>query len=145
MVGPGARDKCPYVFGLALFEGMPCGCGTDGCTVHADLWGKAKGVRFVIGPDLCLAVQCRGLCHSLDRSHHLTRPRVTARGAGGGGPITIPNLMNPEHRSNLQVRWVQLSVGHWRTAANPLLRISVAHPQASSCLLFCDRKVPMVL
>ena len=47
--------------------------------------------------------------------------------------------------SNLQVQWVKLSVGHWRTAANPLLCISVAYPQASSCLLFCDRKVPMVL
>ena len=63
----------------------------------------------------------------------------------GGGPISISNLMNSEVRSNLQVQWVKLSVGHWRTAADPLLCISVAYSQASSCLLFCDRKVPMVL
>ena len=30
-------------------------------------------------------------------------------------------------------------------AADPQLCISVAYPQASSCLMFCDRKVPMVL
>ena len=63
----------------------------------------------------------------------------------GGGPISIFNLMNSEFRSNLQVQWVKLSVGHWRTAVDLLLCISVAYPQASSRLLFCDRKVPMVL
>ena len=39
----------------------------------------------------------------------------------GGGPISISNLMNSEVRSNLQVQWVKLSVGHWRTAADPRL------------------------
>ena len=63
----------------------------------------------------------------------------------GGGPISFSYLMNSEFRSNLQVQWVKLSVGHWRTAAHPLLCISVARPQASSCPMFCDRKVPMVL
>ena len=63
----------------------------------------------------------------------------------GGGPISFSYLLNSEVRSNLQVRWVKLSVGHGRTAAHPLLCISVAYPQASSCLMFCDRKVPMVL
>ena len=99
----------------------------------------------------------------LDRAHRLGCPveeasysagkgasssRLPVRattGRGGGGPISISNIMNSEVRSNLQVQWVKLSVGHWRTAANPLLCISVAYPQASSCLLFCDRKVPMVL
>ena len=56
---------------------------------------------------------------------------------GGGG--------DSESRSNLQLRWVKLSVSHWRTAAHPLLCISVTHPQASSCPMFCDRKGPMVL
>ena len=78
------------------------------------------------------------------RFHPLNQNRCYHKG-GGGGPITVSYLMNSEFGSNLQVQWVKLSVGHWRTAADPLLCISVAHPQASSCLLFCDRKVPMVL
>ena len=63
----------------------------------------------------------------------------------GGGPITVSYLMNSEFRSDLQVQLVKLSVGHWRTAAHPLLCISMAHREASSCFMFCDRKVPMVL
>ena len=30
----------------------------------------------------------------------------------GGGPITFSYLMNSESRSNLQVQWAKLSVGH---------------------------------
>ena len=36
--------------------------------------------RFVISLDLFLAVQCCCLRSSFDRNHHLTHPRVTARG-----------------------------------------------------------------
>ena len=43
----------------------------------------------------------------------------------GRGPISFSYLMNSETRSNLQVRWVKLSVGHWRTAAYPLLCIDL--------------------
>ena len=41
----------------------------------------------MISLDLFLAVQCCCLRNSLDRTHHLTRPRVTAR---GGGVVRAP-------------------------------------------------------
>ena len=102
------------------------------CAPHTTAVGQGKGRRKATGP------RCNGglfghawVCGSAVEE--------------GGGGISISNLMNSEVRSNLQVQWVKLSVGHWRIAANPLLCIPVAYPQASSCLLFCDRKGPMVL
>ena len=74
-----------------------------------------------------------------------TPPLKCPPGGGGGRAHHLSLSYELRNRSNLQVRWVKHSVGRWRTAAHPLFRISVAHPQASSCLLSCDRKVPMVL
>ena len=66
---------------------------------------------------------------------------TSVEGGGGGGRAHHLSLSYElRNRSNLQVRWVKHSVGRWRTAAHPLFRISVAHPQASSCLLSCDRR-----
>ena len=53
----------------------------------------------MISLDLFLAVQCCGLCNFSERNHHLTHPRVTARGGDycaamtkkkkGGGTHTL--------------------------------------------------------
>ena len=122
-------------------------CGRGGSTSLAHVTQTAQS-NFVETPILNSEVQgtdpikvrSRCGCYIVER-----RRRENCCSGGGGGPISFSYLMNSETRSNLQVRWVKLSVGHWRTAAHPLLCMSVAHPQASSCPMLCDRKVPMVL
>ena len=121
------------------------------CTCYWERGRRLRCTRTMHSPTCVSAVVCVARkprpCLSFSRRRDridLVLWRSYHKGGGGGGH-DFCEPMNSEVRSNLQVQWVKLSVGHWRTAAHPLLCISVAHPQASSCLLFCDRKVPMVL
>ena len=68
--------------------------------------------------------------HRARAAETIGKPLRQSEGGGGamppgGGPISFSYLLNSETRSNLQVRWVKLSVGHWRTAAHPLLCIDL--------------------
>ena len=88
------------------------------------VWGQIKVCVPKLGPSVLASIQ-----------NFIVAQTKMFLGFGWGGSLALGG----------GVQWVKLSVGHWRTAAHPLLCISVAHPQASLCLMFCDRKVPMVL
>ena len=152
--GEGGGDPC------VLFIYVPL--RTIACSVPA-LHGKAvltHGGGGGAGTGVCLMAHatCRALPRALRRlvprfsyfiCANATIESLETHPVGamppGGRAHHLSLSYELRNRSNLQVRWVKHSVGRWRTAAHPLFRISVAHPQASSCLLSCDRKVPMVL